>query len=83
MRDYADADLYTDVSVVTHPHEYFAYLRGKGLITPLPRPNAMAVTGYDEALQIMLDTEHFSNANATGGPLIKAFRNLHLEFDPA
>jgi cytochrome P450 len=71
MRDCGDADFYTDVSVVTNPHDYFAYLRSKGPITPLARPNALAVTGYDEAIEIMLDTEHFSNANATVGALVK------------
>jgi len=68
MRDFGDADFYTDASVATNPHEYFAYLRSKGPIVPLPRPDSVAVTGYDEALQIMLDTEHFSSANATVGP---------------
>ena len=76
MRDFGDADFYTDVNLVTNPHDYFAYLRDKGPIAPLPRPNAMAVTGYDEAIEIMLDTEHFSNANATVGPLVK------LPFEP-
>src|SRR5262245_56981768 len=71
MREYGDADFYTDVSLVTNPHDYFAYLRNKGPIVPLPRPNALAVTGYDEALQIMLDAENFSNANATVGALVK------------
>jgi cytochrome P450 len=76
MRDYANADFYTDVSLVADPHDYFAYLRNKGPIVPLPGRQGLAVTGYDEAIHIMLDTEHFSSANATVGALVK------LPFEP-
>jgi cytochrome P450 len=72
MQDYSKADFYTDTGLVDDPHAYFAYLHGKGPITPLPtRANALVVTGYDEALEIILDGEHFSSANATNGALVK------------
>jgi hypothetical protein len=72
MQDYSNADFYTDTSLCADPHAYFAYLSGKGPITPLPaRAKALAVTGYDEAVEIMLDSEHFSSANATIGALVK------------
>ena len=72
MQDYSKADFYTDTGLVDDPHAYFAYLHRKGPITPLPaRANALVVTGYDEALEIILDSEHFSSANATNGALVK------------
>lgn len=77
MQDYSKADFYTDTGLVDDPHAYFAYLSKRGPITPLPaRPNALAVTGYDEAIEIMLDSERFSSANATVGALLK------LPFEP-
>ncbi len=68
---YATADFYTDVSLVDDPHAYFKYLRNQGPVARLPHRNAVAVTGYEEAKQIMLDTEHFSMVNAVNGPLIE------------
>ncbi|MET0363919.1 MAG: cytochrome P450, partial [Sphingobium sp.] len=69
MADYAQADFYTDVSLVDDPHAYFDYLRAKGPVTRLPHRNVVAVTGYEETVQVMLDTEHFSSINAVTGPV--------------
>ncbi|KPH59923.1 MULTISPECIES: cytochrome P450 [unclassified Novosphingobium] len=66
---YETADWYTDVSLVDDPHAYFDYLRAQGPVVRLPYRNAVAVTGYDETVQIMLDTEHFSSINAVTGPV--------------
>lgn len=66
---YETADWYTDVALVDDPHAYFDYLRAKGPVVRLPYRNAVAVTGYDETVQVMLDTEHFSSINAVTGPL--------------
>lgn len=69
MRDYADVDFYTDTSLVEDPHSYFDYLRAQSPVARLPHRNVMAVTGYEETIQVMLDTEHFSSVNAVGGPI--------------
>ncbi|MDE8650118.1 cytochrome P450 [Novosphingobium album (ex Liu et al. 2023)] len=69
MSDYETADFYTDVSLVDDPHAYFDFLRGKGPVTRLPHRNVVAVTGYEETVQVMLDTEHFSSINAVTGPI--------------
>ena len=69
MTDYATADYYTDTALVDDPHAYFAFLRDKGPVTRLPHRNVVAITGYDEAVQVMLDTEHFSSINAVTGPI--------------
>ena len=67
--DYAAADYYTDTSLVADPHAYFHFLREQGPVTRLPHRNVVAITGYDEAVQVMLDTEHFSSINAVTGPI--------------
>ena len=69
MTDYATADFYTDRGLVEDPHAYFEFLRNQGPVTRLPHRNVMAVTGYEETIAVMLDTEHFSSINAVTGPV--------------
>jgi cytochrome P450 len=69
MTDYATADFYTDTSLTEDPHSYFDFLREQGRVTKLPHRNVMAVTGYEQTVAIMLDTEHFSSINAVTGPI--------------
>lgn len=69
MQNYANADFYTDTSLVDDPHSYFDFLRAQNPVTRLPHRNVVAVTGYEETIQVMLDTEHFSSVNAVGGPI--------------
>lgn len=74
---YENADWYTDVSLVEDPHAYFHHLRAQGPVVRLPHRNAVAVVGYEETVQLMLDTEHFSEINAVTGGLVE------LPFTPA
>ena len=67
--NYETADFYSDTALVDDPHAYFDYLRAQGPVARLPHRNVVAVTGYEETIQVMLDTEHFSSINAVGGPL--------------
>ena len=69
MLDYAKADFYTDTALVDDPHAYFDFLRSQGPVTRLPYRDVVAVTGYEETVQVMLDTEHFSSVNAVTGPI--------------
>lgn len=69
MTDYATADFYTDTSLIDDPHSYFDFLRNQGPVTRLPHRNVVAVTGYEETMQVMLDSEHFSSVNAVMGPI--------------
>ncbi len=68
MADYDQVDFYNDPSLLDDPHAYFRYLRDKGPVTRLPHRNVIAITGYDETIQVMLDTEHFWSINAVTGP---------------
>lgn len=70
MRDFANVDFYTDTALVEETHEYFEWLREQGPVTKLPGRNVMAVTGFDETVQLTLDTEHFSPINAVIGAMV-------------
>ncbi|MGE3690998.1 MAG: cytochrome P450 [Novosphingobium sp.] len=67
--DYATADFYTDTALVEDPHAYFHFLRQQGPVTRLPHRNVVAVTGYEEIIELMLDNVHFSPVNAVTGPI--------------
>lgn len=69
MADYADTDFFMDLSLVDDPYPFFEYLRSRGPVTRLPAHNVVAVVGFDEALAVHLDTDHFSAANCVTGPL--------------
>lgn len=69
MIDFAKVDFYTDHALVDDPHAYFDYLRKQGPVTLMPHRKVIAVTGYDETIKVMLDTEHFSSVNAATGPI--------------
>lgn len=68
---YEKADWYTDVVLVDDPHAYFDHLRAQGPVVRLPYRDAVAVVGYDETVQLLLDTEHFSEINAVTGGLVE------------
>ncbi len=67
--DFATVDFYTDTSLVDDPHAYFDYLRAQGPVTTLPHRNVIAITGHKEAVEVTLDTEHFSSVVAVTGPV--------------
>jgi cytochrome P450 len=67
--DYATVDYYSAPELIADPYPYFEYLRSKGPVTPLPGRDAVAVTGYAEALQVLKDAETYSSINAVLGPL--------------
>lgn len=75
-RDFSKVDFYTDASLVEETHEYFHWLREQGPVVKLPGRNVYAVTGFDETIQLALDTEHFSTINSVIGAEVK------LPFEP-
>lgn len=66
--DVEKIDFFTDVATVSNPYRYFDTLRARCPVHPVPHPNVMAVTGYDEAVAIYKDAEAFSSCNSVGGP---------------
>ena len=69
MADFAETDFFMDRSLVDDPYPYFDFLRAQGPVTRLPAHNVVAVTGFEEALAVHLDTEHLSAVNSVTGPL--------------
>ena len=66
--DFSSVDYYTDPSLVDDPFPYFEYLRKLAPVQPLPHRGVVAVTGYEEGLQVMNDPGTFSSINAITGP---------------
>lgn len=69
MSNFETVDFFTDRSLVENPYPYFEYLRSQGPITRLPHRNVVAITGYQEALEVLNDPQTFSSANAATGPI--------------
>ena len=69
MNRYEQSNFFMDLSLVDDPYPFFEHLRSKGPVVLLSAHNVAAVTGFEEALQVHLDTEHLSAANSVTGPL--------------
>lgn len=69
MTNHDDADFFMDLALVDDPYPYLDGLRAQGPAVALPAHNVLAVTGFEEAAAVHLDTETFSAVNAVTGPL--------------
>jgi cytochrome P450 len=71
QRNFESLDYYTDPSLFSDPYSYYEFLRAKGPVQWMPgRKNVVAITGFEEALIVYQDNEHYSTINNLGGPLI-------------
>lgn len=68
MTDFDTVDFFTDQSLVPDPHPYFDHQRGKCPVLREPHYGVVAVTGYEEAANVLKDSETFSSCIALGGP---------------
>jgi cytochrome P450 len=68
MVNYDEVDFFMDESLIEDPYPYFDHLRAKCPITSTPHYGVVAVSGYEEASEIYLDTETFSSCNSVIGP---------------
>ena len=66
--DIEAADFFTDSVLVTDPYPYFDALRERCPVRAVAHPGVVAVTGYDEAVQVYRDAATFSSCNSVGGP---------------
>lgn len=71
-----ERDYFTDYSVLKDPYDYFEELRAKGPVCRSERRNMVVVTGFEEALEVLKNTEDFSSINAPQGAA------LPLPFEP-
>jgi len=66
--DVASADFFTDTALVSDPYPYFDTLRSRCPVHPVAHPGVVAVTGYDEAVEVYRDAATYSACNSVGGP---------------
>ncbi len=66
--DFEAADFFTETQLVSDPYPYFEALRSRCPVHPVAHPGVVAVTGYDEAVQVYKDASTFSSCNSVGGP---------------
>src|SRR5947209_613168 len=65
---YDTIDFFNDTSLVEDPYPYFEQLRSVSPVLPLPHLGVVAVTGYDEAVEVYRDPDTFSSCNSVVGP---------------
>jgi hypothetical protein len=66
--DLESADFFTDTALVSDPYPYFDALRSRCPVHPVVHPGVVAVTGYDEAVEVFKDGARFSSCNSAAGP---------------
>ena len=68
VSDWQAIDFFFDQSLVEDPYPYFDGLRSAGPVLQLPHLGVVAVTGYDESMEVYRDTDTFSSCNSVIGP---------------
>jgi cytochrome P450 len=68
VTDYDSVDFFTDQSLLEDPYPYFDHLRSQCPVLATPHHGVVAVSGYDEAMEVYLDSETFSSCNSVIGP---------------
>lgn len=66
----AERDYFTDKSVLLNPYEYFDELRSHGPVYKLKGRDLVVVTGFQEAVEVLLNTADFSSVIAGAGPVV-------------
>jgi cytochrome P450 len=68
MQSLEDRDYFSDHSILKEPYAYFEAIRAKGPIYQLPSSGIVVVTGFDEILAVLKNTQDFSSVIAPQGP---------------
>jgi cytochrome P450 len=63
-----ELDFFSDASLLIDPIPYYQALRGQQPVWREPHHGVVAVSGYDEAVELYRSPELFSNCNAVIGP---------------
>ena len=66
--DFGEIDFFTSGVFVPDPQPYFDYLRSRGPVVKGLHHGVVAVTGYDDTLEVFKDAGLWSNCVAVGGP---------------
>lgn len=68
ISDIDEVDFFTDPALVADPFPYYQNLHATCPVYREPHHGVLAVTGYDEAVEVYRDTEAFSSCNSVSGP---------------
>jgi cytochrome P450 len=63
-----DRDYFSDHSILKEPYAYFEAIRAKGPIYQVPSSAIVIVTGFEEMLGVLKNTQDFSSVIAPQGP---------------
>jgi cytochrome P450 len=70
MQSLEDRDYFTDRLILKDPYAYFEAIRAKGPIYRHPHSGIVFVTGFEEVLEVLKNTQDFSSAIAPQGPAV-------------
>jgi cytochrome P450 len=68
MPDYDSVDFFADESLLEDPYPYFDHLRSQCPVVSTAHHGVVAVSGYEAASEVYLNTEDFSSCNSVIGP---------------
>ena len=68
--DLADVDYFTDRAVLLDPYQYFEAVRARAPVTKAGPHDILFVTGFQEAVEVLLNAEDFSSIISTAGPVV-------------
>jgi cytochrome P450 len=68
MTDFDTVDFLMDESLVEDPYPYFDHIRSKCPVLPTGHHGVVAISGFEEATEVYVNTEAFSSCNSVVGP---------------
>ena len=68
MQNLEERDYFSDYEILKDPYAYFEAVRAKGPIYQLPESGIVVVTGFEESLEVLKNTDDFSSVLAPQGP---------------
>ncbi|WP_194903869.1 cytochrome P450 [Catenulispora rubra] len=68
MNDIKTLNFFLDDDLVADPYPYYEAMRGQCPVSREPHHGVMLVTGYEEATQVLQDSERFSSCISVTGP---------------
>ena len=63
-----ERDYFTDKSVLLDPYDYFEEIRARGPVVQMQGRDMLFVTGFKEAVEVLLNKADFSSMIAGPGP---------------
>jgi cytochrome P450 len=71
MSDFDAVDFFRTRTLYQDPYPYYEYLRAHGPVWREPHHDVVMVTGYDEVVAVLNDTDNYSNCNTVAGPFAR------------